>query len=108
MLMIRKKQEPIHAFQMTREVRSKVHEWPQWLQCALEKETGSLGSMCTDGHPYTNCSEEHDDKYVVCNATGCQVVDWDNWIFMRNERDLYVMTDEACKDLYEPHKETEE
>lgn len=82
----RKKPVIIQAFQMSKSNRALIGRWPSWLVDAWGKPPQIPGSVNVEND---SLKTDFDAKLTIHTLEGDMLVDWDDWIIMGVQGELY-------------------
>ena len=89
----RKKPVIVEAFQMTKERRTKIDDWPMWLQQAWQRGTCKGGIWPSHNDP---------EKRLVCGTPeGYLKIDWGDWIIKGAKEEIHLCKDKIFRETYE-------
>ena len=89
--------DEIRAFQMTKERRENIREWPQWLQDAWNKEVKIFGSLFPENYP----NSDDTDRLMINTLEGVHLVDWNDYIIQDANGKLFSRKPDIFKKTYE-------
>ena len=89
----RKKPVIVEAFQMTKERRKKVGDWPMWLQQAWQK------GPCEGG--IWSRYDDPEERFACGTLEGSLKIDWGDWIIKGVKGEIYPCKDEIFRETYE-------
>lgn len=92
----RKKPVVIEAFQMTQERRMDNRDWPEWLNCAWNKNEGEPGAVFRQ-----NVNALLPDLLCIWTLEGVHLVDWGDWIIRGVKGELYPCKPDVFKATYD-------
>jgi len=99
----RKESHVVHAYQMTKERRGKVDQWPQWLQDAWGKRHIEQGALYPEDFP----DSDGTDRLRVVTLEGSQLVPWDYYIIKGEEGKLYLCEPTMFEQLFYERQDNE-
>ena len=89
--------DEIRAFQMTKERRENIREWPEWLQDAWNKDEKEMGSIT----PEWMITEDGTDQLVINTPGGVLTVSWNDYIIQDANGELFSRKPDIFKKTYE-------
>jgi hypothetical protein len=96
----RKKPVVIEAFQMTKETRMDNKDWPNWLNQAWSKETGTEGAL-----ERVNPSDELPDMLEIITLEGTHLVSWGDFIIQGVNGEIYPCKPDIFEKTYDKVEE---
>lgn len=95
MILYRKRQIVIEAFQMTKECRTDHSDWLEWMNGAWKKERGTPGSL------YPTEEGTINGTLSIGTLEGEHLVSWGDWIIQGVKGELYPCKPDMFAETYE-------
>ncbi len=92
-----KKPIVIDAFQMTKERRRDISEWPSWLLMAWHPDVGML---------LEDSDDPEGEKLCIKTLEGVLHVSWDDWIIQGVQGEIYPCKPDIFEETYETPSKT--